>query len=146
MERTLLAIAAIIAASSVDAREPKKNKDVAPPPPPEVEYELDDEQFGEELAEACIASPAEQETYDSRDNVLITRTEDGGRAFFHFEGGCDTNTMIFADAITAEGGDACVSAGEALVFTSSYGGSKKCVVEKINRWLDDELISPEYGR
>jgi len=141
-----MAIAAILAATSVDAREPKKSKEAAPPPPPAVEYELDDEQFGEELAEACIASPPEQETYDSRDNMLITRIDDGGRAFFHFEGGCDTNTMIFADSIAAEGGDACVSVGEALVFTSSYGASKKCVVEKINRWLDDELISPEYGR
>jgi hypothetical protein len=145
MKRTLLVVAAALAASSVYAREPKK-KEEASPPPPVVEYELEDAQMGETLAEACIATPAEQETYDSRDNVLITRTADGGRVFFHFKGGCDTNTMIFADKIAPEGGDACVSVGEAIVFTSTFGDSKKCVVDRINKWLDEELISPEDAR
>jgi hypothetical protein len=143
MYRTLLVAAMLLAATAADAREPKKNKAEAPPPAPAVEYEMDDEQFGDAMSEACIASPAEQETYDSRDNVLITKTADGGRAFFHFKGGCDTNTMIFADKIAAEGADACVGVGEAVVFTSSFGDSKKCVVSKINKWLDEEQIRPE---
>ena len=99
--------------------------------------------MGEALTEVCLASPAEQETYDLRDNVLITKTADGGRAFFHLKGGCDTNTMIFADKIAVEGADLCVSPGEALVFTSSYGDTKKCVVDRINRWLDNEEMRPE---
>lgn len=146
MKWTLLVIAAALAATAAYAREPKKKKEEAPPPAPVVEYEMDDAQFGEALEEACLASPAEQETYDSRDNVLITRTADGGRAIFHLKGGCDANTMIFADKIAPAGDDACVSVGEALVFTSSFGDSKSCVVGRINRWLDDELISPEYSQ
>lgn len=142
MKRTLLVVAAVLAATSVYAREPKKKKEISPPAPV-IEYEVDDAQMGEALTEACLASPTEQETYDSRDNVLITKTADGGRAFFHLKGGCDTNTMIFADKIAAEGADSCVSPGEALVFTSSYGDTKKCVVDRINRWLDNEEMRPE---
>lgn len=142
MERTILVAAALLAATSADAREPKKKAE--PPPAPAVEFEMEDAQFGDALSEACLASPAEPETYDSRDNVLIVKTADGARAFLHFKGGCDTNTMIFADKIVSESGDACVGVGEALVFTSSYGDAKKCVVERINRWLDQESISPEY--
>lgn len=144
MKRTLVLVAALLAASSAYAREPKQKKEEAPPPAPAVEYEMEDEQMGEALGEACVASPAEQETYDSRDNVLITKLGEGGRAFFHFRGGCDANTMIFAETIKGENGAACVKPGEALVFTSSYGDSKRCVVDRINRWLDDELISPEW--
>lgn len=143
MKRTLLAVAAIVATTSVYAREPKKKPAEAPPPAPVFEYENEDANMGDALGEACIASPAEQETYDSRDNVLITRLADGGRAFFHFKSGCDTNTMIFADKIEGEGGDNCVSVGEALVFTSSYGDAKKCVVDRINAWRDDEAIRGE---
>ncbi len=143
MRRMLLAAAALLAATAADAREHKKKVEAAPVAPV-VEYENDDVHMSDALAEACIASPAEAETYDSRDNVLITKIEGGGRAFFHFTGGCDTNTMIFADKIAAEDGSQCVKPGAALVFTSSYGDSKKCVVDRINRWLDDERISPEY--
>ena len=143
MKRLLLALAALGLATAVEAREPKKKPEPAPLPAPAVEYELEDAQMGEALGEACLATPADVETYDSRDNVMIAKIIDG-RAFFHFNGGCDTNTMIFADKIAAEGGDACVSPGEALVFTSSYGDAKKCVVNRINRWLDQESISPEY--
>ena len=143
MKKCLLVVAALIAASSAVAREPKKKKEDTPPPAPVVEYENEDPHFSDALAQACVAVPAEQETYDGRDNVLITRLEDGGRAFFHFEGGCDTTSMMFADSITAEDGAQCVAPGDALVFTSSYGDVKKCEVTRINRWLDDELISPE---
>lgn len=142
MRWTILLGAALVAAGPATAREPKKKPE--PSPPPAVEYELDDPQFGEPLSEACLAASPELETYDSRDNVMIARMADGGRAFFHLKGGCDSNTMIFADSISSESGDSCVSPGEALVFTSSFGDSKKCVVERINRWLDDESISPEY--
>ena len=144
MKKLLLAAAALVAASSVDAREPKKKKDEAPPPAPVVEYENDAPQMSDALDEACLAVPAAQETYDSRDNVLIARIDGGGRAFFHFRGGCDLNTMMFADAVKADDGSQCVKPGGALVFTSSYGDSKRCVVDRINRWLDDEPISPEY--
>lgn len=144
MKRTMLVVAALFAASAVDAREPKKKKEDAPPPAPVVEYENEAPQMSEPLNEACIASPPGQETYDSRDDVLITRIEDGGRAFFHFRGGCDANAMMFADTIRADDGSQCVKPGGALVFTSSYGDSRKCVVDRINRWLDDERISPEY--
>jgi hypothetical protein len=142
MKKTLLVVATLLAATSVSAREPNKKK-TEPPPPPAVEFEMDDAQFGDALGEACVAAPAEQETYDSRDNVLIVKTADGARVFLHFKGGCDTNTMIFAEKIAGEGDDACLSVGDALVFTSSYGDSKKCVVSRINKWLDEELIRPE---
>ncbi len=144
MRLTLLLFAALTAASTVHAREPKKKAPPAPPPAPVVEYENDDSHMAEALDRVCIAVPAEQEAYDSRDNVLITKIDGGGRAFFHFAAGCDANTMMFADTIKAEDGSQCVNPGGALVFTSSYGDVKKCEVERINRWLDDELISPEY--
>ncbi len=144
MNRILLAATALLVAASPDAFAAKKKVEAPPPAAPVVEYENDDPQMSDALNEACVAAPAEAETYDSRDNVLITRIEGGGRAFFHFKGGCDTNTMIFADKIAAEDGSQCVKPGAALVFTSSYGDSKKCVVDRINRWLDEELISPEY--
>lgn len=140
----LIVVAAVaIAASPALARDAKKKKVEAPPPAPVVEYENDDAQMGEALAEACIAVPAEQETYDSRDNVLITKIDGGKRAFFHFKSGCDTNTMIFADAIKAADGTQCVSPGGSLLFVSSYGDVKKCEVARINEWLDEELINPE---
>lgn len=143
MKKVLLAAAALLAASSVDAREPKKKQEEAPRTPPAVEYENDDVHMSDALDEACIAVPAGQETYDSRDNVLIVKIESGGRAFFHFKSGCDANAMIFADTIRAEDGSQCVKPGGALLFTSSYGDSKRCDVARINRWLDDELINPE---
>ncbi len=145
MKKLLLVACALLSASSVYARELKKKKETPPPAAPAVEYENDDPHMSDALAEACIAAPAEQEIYDSRDNVLIARTEGGGRAFIHFKGGCDTNSMMFADSIRAEDGSQCVKPEGALLFTSSYGDVRKCVVERINRWLDDELISPEYA-
>lgn len=143
MRWTLLLAAAVIAAGAAEAREPKK-KEEAPPPPPVVEYENEDVHMSDAMDEACVAVPAEQETYDSRDNVLVTKIEGGGRAFFHFKSGCDANTMMFAETIRAEDGSQCVRPGGALVFTSSFGDSKRCEVTRINRWLDDEPISPEY--
>lgn len=143
MIRILLIAAALAAATSAVAREPKKKVE-APPPVPVVEYENEAPQMAEALLEACLAAPPEPETYDSRDNVLITKLAGGGRAFFHFKSGCDANSMIFADKVAAEDGSSCVKPGAALVFTSSYGDQKKCVVDRINRWLDDEVISPEY--
>lgn len=143
MKKSILLVAAVLTASSVYAREAKKKADDAPPPAPAVEYENDDVHMSEPLDTACIATPAEPEIYDSRDNVLITKIDGGGRAFFHLKGGCDTNTMIFADTIKADDGSQCVKPGASIVFTSSYGDQKKCVVDRINRWLDDELISPE---
>lgn len=144
MKRILLLAAAFVAATSAVAREPKKKAEAPPPPAPVVEYENEAPQMAEALEEACLAAPPEPETYDSRDNVLIAKLSGGGRAFFHFKGGCDANSMMFADKVGAEDGSSCVKPGAALVFTSSYGDQKKCVVERINRWLDDELISPEY--
>ncbi len=144
MMRILSLVAALAGATSADAREPKKKADAAPPPAPVVEYENDAPQMAEALAEACLAAPPESETFDSRDNVLIAKLAGGGRAFIHFKSGCDANSMMFADKIAAEDGSSCVKPGAALVFTSSYGDQKKCVVDRINRWLDDELISPEY--
>lgn len=146
MKMTLLVAAALLAASPVYAREAKSNKEKAPPPPAVVEYENDDVHMSDALDAACIATPAEQETYDSRDNVLITKIDGGGRAFFHLKDGCDTNTMIFAESIKSADGSQCVKPGGALVFTSSFGDSKQCEVVRINRWLDDELISPEYAQ
>ena len=143
MKKSLLVAAALLAASSVDAREAKKKVPEAPPPAPVIEYENDDTHMSDALDTACIATPAGQETYDSRDNVLIAKIDGGGRAFFHLKGGCDANTMIFAESIKSEDGSQCVKPGGALVFTSSYGDSKRCEVVRINRWLDDELISPE---
>ncbi|MEK7265202.1 MAG: hypothetical protein AAB227_03790 [Pseudomonadota bacterium] len=143
MNKFLLVVAAVLAASSVYAREPKKKVEAAPPPPPAVEYENDDVHMSDAIETACIATPAEQETYDSRDNVMITKIDGGGRAFFHLKGGCDTNTIIFADTIKADDGTQCVKPGASIVFTSAYGDQKKCEVVRINRWLDDELISPE---
>jgi hypothetical protein len=143
MNKALLVVAALLAASSVYAREPQKKKEPPKPPPaPVVEYENDDSNMSDALDEACLAAPAEQETYDSRDNVLIAKLEGGGRAFFHFKSGCDTNTMIFADTIKAEDGSQCVRPGGALVFTSSSGDAKNCTVERINRWLEDIVLDP----
>ncbi len=142
MRLSLLIVAAVLAATSVFAREPKKKAEPVTPPPAEA-FELGDPRMSDPLEEACLASPPEIETYDSRDNLMIARTAGGERVFFHFSGGCTTNTMIFADTIASDNGDLCVSVGEALVFASSYGEAKKCVVETINRWLDDEEIRPE---
>lgn len=130
--------AALIAASwPAMARDKKK----APPPPPEpvVEYEIDDPHMGEPLTEGCLASPADLETYDSRDNVMIAKISDG-RAFFHLKGACTSNVMIFAEIVAAEDGGQCVKPGDKLVFTSSYGDKVACEVTGINRWLDDEPI------
>lgn len=142
MIRTFMVAAALLAATSVYARETKKKVE-APPPPPVVEYENDDVHMSDGLDSACIATPAEQETYDSRDNVLIAKIDGGGRAFFHLKDGCDANTMIFAESIKSADGTQCVKPGGALVFTSSFGDQKQCGVVRINRWLDDEPISPE---
>lgn len=138
MRVSLLALAALLAASSVHAREAKKKTVEAPPPAPVVEYENEDPHMSDALTEACIASAPEVETYDSRDNVLITKLEGGGRAFFHFKAGCDANTMMFAESIKSEDGSQCVKPGGALIFTSSFGDARKCVVDRINRWLVDE--------
>lgn len=143
MRMSFLVLAALLAASSVHAREAKKKNVETPPPAPVVEYENDDPHMSDALAEACIASPPEAETYDSRDNVLITKLEGGGRAFFHFKAGCDTNTMMFSETIKAEDGSQCVKPGAALVFTSSFGDTKKCVIERINKWLVEEADSDE---
>lgn len=137
-----LAFAALLAAAGADAREPKKKPEAPPPSAPVIEYEMEDPHMGGPLSEACLGDPAEQETYDSRDNVLITKLEGGGRAFFHFRAGCDANTMMFADAIAVDGGSRCVRPGGSLVFTSSFGDSKKCVVDRINAWNEDEPITP----
>lgn len=141
MKLTHLVCAALIAASPALARE-KKKKDAPTPPAPVVELEIDDPGMGEEIGEACLATPAELVTYDSRDNIMIARIEDG-RAFFHLKGRCTANVMIFADKITAENGGACVKSGESLVFTSSYGDAVKCEVTRINRWIEDEPISDD---
>lgn len=143
MKTSILVVAALLAASSVYAREPQKKKEPPKPPPaPVVEYENDDSNMSDALGEACIAVPAEQETYDLRDNVLIMKVDGGGRAFFHFKSGCDTNSMMFADTIKADDGTQCVKPGAMLVFTTSYGDTKKCEVERINRWLDDIVLDP----
>lgn len=142
MKWAYLICAAAIAASPALARDTKKKAPPAPPPAPVVEFELDDPSLAEPLSSACLANPAEIETYDSRDNVMIARI-DGGRAFFHLKGKCTPNVMIFADSVTAENGGACVKPGESLVFKSSYGDAVKCEVTGINRWLEDEPITDE---
>lgn len=141
MKWIIVVCAALIAASPALARE-KKKKEAPPPPAPVVELEFDDPSMGEALGEACLAAPAELETYDSRDNVMIAKVEDG-RAFFHLKGQCTANVMIFAGKIAAEDGGACVKPGDSLVFTSSYGDAVKCAVTSINRWIEDEPISDD---
>ena len=141
MKLAYLLCAALVAASPALARD-KKKKETAPPPAPVVEYELDDPHMAEPLAEACISVPADLETYDSRDNVMIVKTE-AGRAFFHLKGACSTNVMIFADTIAAAKGGQCVKPGDGVVFTSSYGDKTACEVKAINRWLDDEPIADD---
>jgi hypothetical protein len=140
MKLTYIVCAALIAASPALARDKKKK--AAPPPAPVVELELDDPSMGETLGEACLMTPADLETYDSRDNVMIAKVE-GGRAFFHLKGQCTPNVMIFADKIAAEHGGACVKPGDKIVFTSSYGDTVTCEVTRINRWLDDEPITDD---
>jgi hypothetical protein len=138
MKLTYVVCAALVAASPALARD-KKKKEAPPPPAPVVEFELDDPSMGEALGEACLKTPPDLETYDSRDNVMIAKVE-GGSAFFHLKGQCTANVMIFADKIAAENGGACVKPGEGIVFTSSYGEAVKCEVTRINRWLEDEPI------
>jgi hypothetical protein len=142
MKWTCLFCAALIAASPALAREKKKKEPPPPPPAPVVEFELDDPSMAEELVEACLATPAEIETYDSRDNLMIAKVEDG-RAFFRLKGACTPNAMIFADKVAAASGGACVKPGDSLVFTSSYGDQVKCEVTRINGWVDDEPISDD---
>ena len=133
--------AALVAASPALARE-KKKKEPPPPAAPVIEFELDDPHMAEPLTEACISVPADLETYDSRDNVMIAKIE-VGRAFFHLKGACSTNIMIFADTIAAAKGGQCVKPGDSIVFTSSYGDKTACEVKAINRWLDDEPIADD---
>lgn len=141
MKLAYLLCAALVAASPALARD-KKKKEASPPPAPAAEYELDDPHMAETLAEACLASPADLETYDSRDNVMIAKVEQG-RAFFHLKGACSTSVMIFADTVAAADGGPCVKPGGKLVFTSSYGDKTACEVTRINRWLDDEPIADD---
>lgn len=136
MKLNCILCAALVAASPALARE-KKKKEPAPPPAPVVEYESDDPQMAEEISEACLSAPAELATYDSRDNVMIAKT-DAGHAFFHLRGQCTPNVMIFADKIAAEDGGRCVRPGGKIAFTSSYGDVVRCDVVRINRWLEDE--------
>ena len=140
MKLTHVVCAALVAASPALAREKKKKEAPPPPPAPVVEFELDDPSMGEALSEACLKAPADLETYDSRDNLMIATVEDG-RAFFHLKGQCTPNVMIFAEKIAAENGGACVKPGDSLVFTSSYGDAVNCEVTSINRWLEDEPIT-----
>lgn len=139
MKLVCIVCAALVAASPAYARDKKKKEPAPPPPAPVVEYEADDPHMAESLAEACLSAPADLETYDSRDNVMIAKISEG-RAFFHLKGACTPNVMIFATTITAENGGQCVSPGDKLVFTSSYGDKVACEVTRINRWLDDEPI------
>jgi hypothetical protein len=37
-----------------------------------------------------------------------------------------------------------VKAGEALVFSTSFGDASTCEIASIKRWLDRELIDPGY--
>lgn len=138
MKLAYVVCAALVAATPALARD-KKKKEPAPPPAPVVEFELEDPHMAEPLGEACLAAPADLETYDSRDNVMIAKTDDG-RAFFHLKGVCTPNVMIFADKIAAENGGRCLKPGDKIVFTSSYGDKTACEVKAINRWLDDEPI------
>jgi hypothetical protein len=86
-----------------------------------------------------LAEPAKLETYDSRDNVMIAKTEEG-RAFFHLKGQCTVNVMIFAHEVAGEDGGRRVKFGETLAFASSYGDVVTCDVVRINRSPEDEPI------
>ena len=135
-----IACAALVAAFSPSFANDKKKKEPEPPPPaPVVGYETDDPHMGEPLVEACLKTPVELETYDSRDNVAIVGTSEG-RAFLHLKGACTPNVMIFAQTVATEDGGQCVKPGNKLVFSSSYGDKVACEVTGINRWLDDEPI------
>jgi hypothetical protein len=37
-----------------------------------------------------------------------------------------------------------VKAVEAFVFSTSFGDASTCEIASIKRWLDQELIDPEY--
>jgi hypothetical protein len=102
MKKLLLLAAALAAATSVHAREPKK-KPEAPSPIPTPTYELEDPQMGETVSEACLASAPEIEIYDSREDVAIARGADGGSFFFQFKGRCNSNHMMFAKKLKLRG-------------------------------------------
>ncbi|MEZ5892879.1 MAG: hypothetical protein R3C58_07005 [Parvularculaceae bacterium] len=137
MKIRLIAAAMLVAVAPAFAKD-KKAKDEAPPPPPTT-YEMEDAQMGEALDRICLAAPLSAETYDSKDNMLVVATNDGGHAFIHFVEGCDLNTMMFASE--ASGGEnGCYKPGDAMTLTASFG-AKSCKIKTINKWLDD----PEFG-
>lgn len=142
MNRYLTLSVALLAATAVHAKPPKKPAEVAPPPA--ATFEKTDMKMGESLDEACLASPVVSETYDSNDNMLIVSLANGGHAFLHFEGGCNINTMMFAAEVTPKSANgACVAKGDALFFSDGYGGGTTCKISQMNSWHPERDALPD---
>ena len=136
MNRVMIALAALAAATGMSAKEKPKS----PAPPPKT-YENDDIKMGPAIDEACAASPMAVDTYDGLDNMLIVETTNGGHAFLHLSG-CDFNTLLFAEQISPPAGG-CFKKGDSITVTDSGGGARQCAVTGINEWHPEKSEIPD---
>ncbi|WP_133162389.1 hypothetical protein [Hyphococcus luteus] len=104
---------------------------------------MSNQRMGEALDRICIAAPLAAETYDSKDNMVIVATDDGGQAFLHLSGECNSMALMFAD--TASGGEnGCFEAGDEITFSSGGGTGKTCEITAIHNWLEEAEEDPFY--
>jgi hypothetical protein len=129
MKRILLLAAALAAVGPSYAKKPKPPET---PPAPVTSYEMDDAAMGDALDQVCIAEPLAAETYDSKNNMVIIAAADGGKAFLHLKGDCDTMTLLFATSATG-GNNGCYKSGDDITFVSE-SGAKTCEIASVNAW------------
>lgn len=140
MKRILIVCAALAAATPILAKEKKPKAE--PAPPPAIAYENDDMKMGAALEQVCVATPMTVETYDGKDNLAIVEAADGSHAFLHLRGECNFNALMFAQSIAPKSGD-CLGAGDAIVVTDSFGGSRECTVAQVNAWHPERDNLPD---
>ena len=145
MKWSLIACAALVAATPALAKRKEKPAEEPPPPAPTEIYENSDIRMGETMTEACVGAMLTGETYDGRDGVYIIATEGGGYAFLHFKAGCTFNAMMFAEKATPRAADGrCLKPGDAIAFSDSFGGVAVCEISQVNSWHPEREALPEY--
>lgn len=140
MKRLLIVCAALAAATPLLAKDKKPKAE--PPAPPAIAYENDDMKMGDVLDQVCVASPMSVETYDGKDNLAIVEATDGSHAFLHLRGDCNFNSLMFAQSIAPKSGS-CLSAGDSIVVTGSFGAPRECSIAQINAWHPERDNLPD---
>ncbi len=139
MKKTILVAASFIAASSVYAL----TSVTAEAQPSAENYEMSNKQMGEPLDRVCLADPLVSETYDSKDNMVIVATTEGGQAFLHLSGECTVMTLMFASTVSG-GEDGCVGVGDDITFSGNAGSGKICKIVAIHNWFEKPEEDPFY--